>query len=102
MLDRFGASLEACDPKRGHFRSYQVEAGTDLLGDWLVDITFGRIGSSGRTLRYAVASEEEARKLVGYTLQRRRTARKRIGTEYRVVEIHDPEAWCPNGTFSTT
>lgn len=93
MLDRFTASLEACDPERGHFRSYHIEAGTDLLGDWLVDITFGRIGSPGRTMRYAVSSEIEARKLIRHTLQRRKTARRRIGTEYRFIELRDPEAW---------
>jgi len=38
------ATLEACDPARGRFRAYRIEAGTDLLGDWLVDVTYGRIG----------------------------------------------------------
>jgi hypothetical protein len=31
--------LEACDPARGHFRGYRIEAGVDLRGDWLVDVT---------------------------------------------------------------
>lgn len=96
MLDRFSALLEARQPNRGHFRSYHIEAGTDLLGDWLVVITFGRIGSPGHSLCYAFNSEDEAKTLVRQTLRRRETARKRIGTEYRLTELRDPEAWCPS------
>ena len=48
MMDAFTATLEACDPDRNHFRAYRIEAGTDLLGDWLVEVTYGRIGSPGR------------------------------------------------------
>jgi len=35
MMDAFHAKLEACDPARGRFRAYRIDAGTDLLGDWL-------------------------------------------------------------------
>ena len=37
MMDAFSALLEARDPALGRFRAYRLEAGTDLLGDWLVD-----------------------------------------------------------------
>lgn len=33
MLDAFSATLEACDPALGRFRTYRIEAGTDLLGE---------------------------------------------------------------------
>ena len=39
MMRIFTARLEACDPARGHFRSYRLEAGPDLFGIWLVDAT---------------------------------------------------------------
>jgi hypothetical protein len=37
-MESFRIELEACDPARGCFRAYRIEAGTDLLGDWLVDV----------------------------------------------------------------
>jgi predicted DNA-binding WGR domain protein len=79
MMDAFYAKLEACDPALGRFRAYRIDAGTDLLGDWLVDITYGRIGAPGRTIRQAVTDEAAARKLVRQHLRRRATAPRRIG-----------------------
>lgn len=75
MMDPFSAVLEARDPALGRFGTYRLEAGTDLLGDWLVDVTYGRIGTRGRRIRYAVKDETEAKKLVRETLRRRATAR---------------------------
>jgi predicted DNA-binding WGR domain protein len=93
MLDAFSARLEARDPTKGHFRSYRLEAGTDLLGNWLVDITYGRIGTRGRRVRHVASNAAEAKKLVKHALRRRSTAKKRIGTGYRFLELHDPNAW---------
>jgi hypothetical protein len=45
-VEQFRTELQACDPARGIFRAYCIEAGMDLFGDWLVDVTYGRIGSS--------------------------------------------------------
>lgn len=95
MMDAFTAMLEARDPALGRFRAYRLEAGTDLLGDWLVDITYGRIGTRGRRIRYAVRDETEARKLVRESLRRRATARKRIGVLYRFCQLLDPHHWFP-------
>jgi hypothetical protein len=95
MMDAFTAMLEARDPSLGRFRAYRLEAGTDLLGDWLVEITCGRIGTRGRCIRYAVRDETHARKLVRETLRRRATARKRIGVPYRFCQLIDPHQWFP-------
>jgi hypothetical protein len=94
MMDAFTAMLEARDPALGRFRSYRLEAGTDLLGD-LVEITYGRIGARGRRIRYAVQDETQARRLVRETLRRRATARKRIGVPYRFCQLIDPHQWFP-------
>jgi hypothetical protein len=59
-MESFRAELQACDPARGIFRAYRIEAGTDLLGDWLVDVTYGRIGTNGRRIRHVAADELEA------------------------------------------
>ncbi|APW58613.1 WGR domain-containing protein [Paludisphaera borealis] len=93
MLDAFTARLEACDPARGHFRAYRIDAGTDLFGDWLVDVTYGRIGSRGRTIRHVAADEAHARKIVKHCLQRRGSAKKRIGVGYQIRELSDSGGW---------
>lgn len=95
MINAFSALLEARDPALGRFRSYRLEAGTDLLGAWLVEVTYGRIGTPGRRRRYIADDEAEARKLVHKTLRRRATARKRIGVPYRFRELVDPWEWVP-------
>ena len=92
-MNLFSATLEACDPERGRYRAYRLEAGTDLFGEWLVDVTYGRIGARGRTIRYLATDKEEARKLVSQSLRRRGTARKRIGVGYELRELVDPEGW---------
>lgn len=97
VMDAFTATLEACDPTLGRFRSYRIEAGIDLLGDWLVAVTYGRIGSPGRTVRHVAADEAEARHIVRQCLQRRSTARKRIGVGYRLRELSDPGRWISRG-----
>ena len=48
MLD-FRIILEARNPARRCSRRYRVEAGTDLFGSWVVEITYGRIGTAGRS-----------------------------------------------------
>ena len=44
----FHITLEARNPARRCFRQYRVEAGTDLFGVWVVEISYGRIGTTGR------------------------------------------------------
>lgn len=95
MMDAFTAMLEARDPALGRFRAYRLEADTDLLGDWLVKITYGRIGTKGRRIRYAVQNEIQATKLVRDTLRRRASARKHIGVSYRFCQLVDPQQWFP-------
>lgn len=92
-MHRFYAILEACDPERGRFRAYRLEAGTDLFGAWLVDVTYGRIGTRGRTIRYLARDEEDSKRLVRQSMKRRGTARKRIGVGYQLKEMSDPAGW---------
>lgn len=92
-MEQFRAELQASDPARGIFRAYRIEAGTDLFGDWLVDVTYGRIGARGRRIRHLAANEQEAQRIVRHCLQRRSTAPKRIGVPYQLRELSDPEQW---------
>ena len=93
MMNAFSALMEARDPSLGRFRSYRLEAGTDLFGAWLVEVEYGRIGAAGRRLRYVADDEVAARKLVHKTLHRRASAKKRIGVSYRFRELFDPWQW---------
>lgn len=93
MLDAFNALLEARNPECGCFRSYRLDAGTDLFGTWVVEITFGRIGSRGTKIRHAVTDEVSAKKLVRQNIRRRASAPKRIGTSYQTRELNDPGHW---------
>ncbi len=93
MMNAFSALLEARDPALGRFRSYHLQAGQDLFGAWLVEVSYGRIGTPGRRLRYLASDEAEARKLVHHCLRRRATAKKRIGISYRFRELVDPWEW---------
>ncbi|MGA3011227.1 MAG: WGR domain-containing protein [Terracidiphilus sp.] len=79
----------------GRFRAYRLEAGTDLFGDWMIDITYGRIGTKGRRIRYALLNEAQAKKLVCETLRRRATARKCIGVPYSFCQLIDTYQWFP-------
>ena len=86
-------TLEARNPARGCLRHYRVEAGTDLFGIWVVQISYGRIGTVGRSRSFVVRDEAEARHLAQSILKRRATAPRRIGAAYRVLELIDPAGW---------
>ncbi len=93
-MDSFRIELEARDPARDCWRAYRIEAGTDLLGDWLVDVTYGRIGTPGRTSRHVAQDELEARRIVRQCLHRRATAsRSGSGVPYQLRELDDPGQW---------
>ena len=57
----FSILLQACNPVKNHWRSYHIAAGQDLFGDWIVELTYGRIGSRGRTKVVPVTDEAAAR-----------------------------------------
>ena len=86
MLAETSIGLEARNPLANRMRRWSVEIGQDLLGMWLVDVQFGRIGSKGSRLRHAFADESAARAYVGQALRRRATAPGRIGVAYRCVQ----------------
>jgi len=49
-------TLQARDPAQGRFRAYRIDACTDLLGDWAVNVTYGCIGTRGRHIRSVLRS----------------------------------------------
>jgi len=92
VLD-FRIVLEARNPACHCSRHYRVEAGTDLFGVWVVEITDDRIGTAGRSRSYVLRDEGEARHLAQSILKRRASAPRRIGVGYRIRELIDPQGW---------
>lgn len=54
----------------------------DLFGDWVVVLSYGRIGAKGRTKTVLLSDEEVARRYVRQCLKKRENAPKRIGIGY--------------------
>jgi len=80
--------LNADYPELNIRRSYFIEAGQDLFGDWIVEISYGRIGCKGRKKTTLLSSEEAARRAVRKHLRRRESAVQRIGVGYVVKLFH--------------
>ena len=72
---------------------YNIELATDLLGDWLVDVTYGRVGLRGRLIRHVASAEAEARRIVHQSLQRRSTALWRIDMQYQLSQMGNQAGW---------
>ncbi|MDR4485266.1 MAG: WGR domain-containing protein [Nitrospirales bacterium] len=91
MMDEFHIKLEAKNPDKGNFRAYEIDAGPDLLGQWQIEVKYGRIGRRGRSVTYSAADDAGAAAIIRHCLKRRSTAPKRIGVPYQVRELWDPK-----------
>jgi hypothetical protein len=80
--------LEARDSAANIARYYEIEiVDRDLLGDVVVVMRNGRIGGrNGHTCRIATHDLGEADRVVANALRRRDTSRRRIGTDYLIVD----------------
>ena len=83
MLAVASIELEARKPAANRLRRWQLDLGKDLLGAWVAEVRFGRIGSRGRLLRRVFVSEDEALAYMRRCLRRRATAPMRIGVSLR-------------------
>jgi hypothetical protein len=92
-MGRFTIRLEARHPARDVWRAYALEAGRDLFGAWVVEVSYGRIGCPGRTLVRVLETEAEARRIVRRCLKRRVGAPRRIGVAYELRRLTDPKGW---------
>jgi len=80
----YSVLLEARDPARNIHRAYGISAGQDLFGEWIVAITYGRIGARGHSKTVAVEDKAAAARYVERCIKRRETAPRRIGVGYTV------------------
>ncbi len=84
MMD-FAIHLEARDPARNIWRAYSMMGGQDLFGDWVVVLSYGRIGAKGRTKTVTLPDKEATCRYVQQCLKKRESAPKRIGIGYKVI-----------------
>ena len=99
--ESFHIKMEAKNPDKGHMRSYRIDAGPDLFGQWNIEVTYGRIGQKGRSLTYSAADDAAAASIIRHCLQRRATAPKRIGVPYSIRELCDPKEWAGVRIYNT-
>ena len=86
--------LEARSTVHRCFRAYEIDVSADLFGAWLVEMSYGRIGTTGRSKIRSFAAIEGAQAQVQACLRRRATAPRRIGVPYRVRGRIRCEQWC--------
>lgn len=86
VIGTIEAVLLACGPALDRHRSWSLVAGQDLFRNWTAGVSFGRIGCNGRTISRELALEDKLRAFVTNGLRRRKTAIRRLGVAYRVVE----------------
>jgi len=74
--------LQAIDSARNIARRYAIEASADLFGHIIVDLHCGRIGTRGQSRTLSFAQAQDAARFVRQTLNRRASAKKRLGVGY--------------------
>jgi predicted DNA-binding WGR domain protein len=77
--------LQAIDSARNIARRYAIEASADLFGHIIVDLHWGRIGTKGQSRTLSFAQAQDATRFVRQTLNRRASAKNRLGVGYRQV-----------------
>ena len=70
--------LEARSAVHQRYRAYAIDVGRDLFGAWLVDMSYGWIGTTGRSKIRSFATIEGAQDQVRACLRKRATAPRRI------------------------
>ena len=69
--------LEARSAEHHCFRAYEIDVGADLFGAWVVAMSYGRIGTTGRSKVRSYATLEGAQAQVHACLRNDR--RRRVG-----------------------
>ena len=92
--------LEARAPALRCHRAYEITVAQDLFGDWIVEMTYGRIGMAGRSKVRSFPGIEDAASAVGASLRRRATLPRRLGVAYRPRSVAFEPAWAERNIAS--
>lgn len=79
--------LEAIDPQNNIWRSYCLEAGRDLFGNWFVNRSYGRKGAKGKHDQVALHDRKQAITYINECLKARKNSISRTGVPYVVKEV---------------
>jgi predicted DNA-binding WGR domain protein len=85
--------LDARSPAHRCHRAYEIAVSTDLFGAWLVEMTYGRIGTFGRVKSRSFSTAEAAAAEVKACLRKRASAPRRIGVAYRLRSAAQHGDW---------
>ena len=85
--------LEARAPALRCHRAYEIAVARDLFGVWIAEMTYGRIGTVGRTKSRSFTCIEDAVSAIDASLRRRATLPRRLGAAYRLRSIAFEEVW---------
>ena len=77
--------LIAVDPARNVRRRYAICVTPDLFGAYIVETSWGRIGTRGQSKCLSFPDRAGAERHVAAILRRRGTAENRIGVPYRLA-----------------
>lgn len=77
----------AVDPTRNIARDYELLVTTDLFGWTQVERRWGRIGSAGQCNCRSFSDSDAAARFIASVRRRRGSARTRIGTSYRRIQV---------------
>jgi predicted DNA-binding WGR domain protein len=88
--------LEARSAAHRCFRAYEIAVAADLFGVWIVEMNYGRIGTTGRTKIRSFPTTEEAQTQVKTCLRKRASAPRRRclrnrspwGSRYQTAQGH--------------
>lgn len=70
-------------------RRYAIETSADLFGHVIVRLSWGRIGTYGRSRTLSFDQAPAAQRFILATLRRRASARQRIGVSYRLASASE-------------
>jgi predicted DNA-binding WGR domain protein len=85
--------LEARSPAHRCHRAYEIAVSPDLFGAWLVEMSYGRIGTFGRVKARSFSTVEAATDEVQACLRKRSSAPRRIGVAYRLKSAAQHGDW---------
>jgi predicted DNA-binding WGR domain protein len=85
--------LEARSPARRCHRAYEIAVSTDLFGAWLVEMSYGRIGTFGCVKARSFSTADAAAAEVKSCLRKRSSAPRRIGVAYRLKSAAQHGDW---------
>jgi predicted DNA-binding WGR domain protein len=85
--------LEARSPAHRCHRAYEIAVSADLFGAWMVEMSYGRIGTFGRVKARSFSTAEAAAAEVKACVRKRASAPRRIGVAYQLKSAAQHGDW---------